>query len=408
MAVPQNNRNAGAFKVPATSRTWQLYGAGLENLRLETLPVPEPAEDELLVRVDAVGVCASDWKMIAQGEAHTRMRGRDLAHHPTVPGHEVSLTAVKVGAGLRGKYQVGRRFTVQADIYLKGENIAYGYKMRGGDQQYQTIGPDIHANGYLLPVDPRLGYAQAALAEPWACVYHAYHGHRPTQSVRPGGTAWYVGAGPLGLMHIEKGIRDGAATIVVSDRRAERLEKVRRNLGPLAQAKGVRLVTVDVSQQPIDTVLAKGGADDIIMLAPVAEAAEAALAYLARGAFFNMFAGFEGRDRAWMRLNLNDMHYGGWTMLATSGSPIEALRRALDDMAAGLIDPNNAVACVGGIDAVREAVRHTHKGTYPGRIVIYPQIEMPLARVEDLAPNGRWTLEAEAALLRQIRKPKTE
>jgi threonine dehydrogenase-like Zn-dependent dehydrogenase len=392
---------SGSYPIPTNSRAWQLYGAGLENLKLDTLPVPEPTDDELLVRVDAVGICASDWKMIAQGESHARMKGCDLRNHPTVPGHEVSLTAVKVGKKLARKYKVGQRFSVQAEIYLKGENIAYGYKMRGGDQQYQTIGPDIYANGYLLPVDKKMGYAQAALAEPWACVYHAYHGHRETHSVKAGGTAWFVGAGPLGLMHIEKGIRDGAATVVVSEMRADRLDKVRSSLAALAKEKGVNLITVNLAEQPIDTVLKKGSVDDIIVLAPVAPAAEAALEYLGKNAFFNMFAGFESRDKAWLRMNLNDMHYGGWTMIATSGSPIEALRRALDDAAKGRIDPNNSVACVGGLDAVSEGVHHTHQGTYPGRIVIYPQIEMPLTPVEKLTPDGRWTNDAEEALLEE-------
>jgi len=392
-------RAAGSYRIPKTSRAWNLYGAGLENLRLEKMPMPAPAADELLVRIDAVGVCASDWKMISQGESHTRMRGKDLAHDPTVPGHEVSLTVVGVGKALAKKYAVGERYAVQADIYVGGENICYGYKLRGAQQEYQTIGPIIHAGGYLLKIAPRLGYSQAALAEPWACVYHAYHHHRPTQSVKPGGTAWYVGAGPLGLMHVEKGIQDGAATIIVSEMKADRLEKVRRSLAPLAAKKGVTLHLVDLSKQPIDTVLAKGGADDILVLAPVAKAAEEALQFLAHGGYLNMFAGFESREKAWMRLNLNDMHYGAWTMLATSGSPIEALRRALDDAAAERIDPNNSVACIGGLDAASDAVHHTHAGTYPGRIVIYPQIEMPLTPVEDLAADGRWTREAEAALL---------
>jgi threonine dehydrogenase-like Zn-dependent dehydrogenase len=392
-------RITGTYKIPATLRAWNLYGAGLENLRLETMPMPEPKADELLVRVDAVGVCASDWKMIAQGESHARMKGLDLKNHPTAPGHEVSLTAVGIGKSLQAKYKVGQRFSVQAEIYLKGENIAYGYKMRGADQQYQTIGPDIYAGGYLLPIDPRMGYAQAALAEPWACVYHAYHHHRETHSVKPGGTAWYVGAGPLGLMHIEKGIRDGAGTVVVSEMKAERLTKVESSLGPLARQKGVKLHLVDLSKEPIDTVLAKGKVDDILVLAPVARAAEDAVTYLGKNGYFNMFAGFESRDKAWMKMNLNDMHYGGWTMIATSGSPIEALRRALDDAAAGRIDPNNSVAAVGGIDAVSEAVHHTHEGTYPGRIVIYPQIEMPLTSVDQLTPDGRWTNQAEEALL---------
>lgn len=392
-------RAAGSFHIPKTSRAWNLYGAGLENLRLEEMPMPAPGADELLVRIDAVGVCASDWKMISQGESHTRMRGKDLASDPTVPGHEVSLTVVGVGKALAKKYAVGERYAVQADIYVGGENICYGYKLRGAQQQYQTISPVIHAGGYLLKIAPRLGYSQAALAEPWACVYHAYHHHRETQSVKPGGTAWYVGAGPLGLMHVEKGIQDGAARIIVSEMKEDRLEKVRRSLGPLAKKKGVEPVLVNLAKQPIETVLAKQGADDILVLAPVAKAAEEALQYLAHEGYLNMFAGFESRDKAWMRLNLNDMHYGAWTLLATSGSPIEALRRALDDAAAERIDPNNSVACIGGLDAAKDAIHHTHVGTYPGRIVIYPQIEMPLTPVEDLTSDGRWTKETEAALL---------
>ncbi len=402
MTCLDDYRNAtNSYRIPQTSRTWNLYGAGLENLTLEAMPVPEPADDQLLTRIDAVGICASDWKMISQGENHARMRGRDLAAQPTVPGHEVSMTVVKVGKDLADTYHVGERYAVQAEIYIDGRNLAYGYKLRGADQQVQTIGPEIYGGGYLLPIDPALGYAQAALAEPWACVYHAYSHHRETQSVKPGGTVWYVGAGPLGLMHIEKGIQDGAARIIVSEMKADRIEKVRRSLSPLAEEKGVELAVVDLTKEPIDKYLAKGGADDILILAPVAKAAEAALEYLAKNGYLNMFAGFERRDEAWMRFNLNDMHYGQWTFVATSGSPICALRRALDDAAAGKIDPNNSVACLGGIDAVKDAIHHTHEGTYPGRIVVYPQIEMPLTPVEDLTPDGRWTRQAEEALLSQ-------
>jgi threonine dehydrogenase-like Zn-dependent dehydrogenase len=205
-------------------------------------------------------------------------------------------------------------------------------------------------------------------------------------------------------MHIEKGIQDGAATVIVSERRADRLEKVRRTLGPLAEERGCKLITVDLSKESMDRYVEKHSVDDVLVLAPVAEAAEVAFEYLGRNGYLNMFAGFADREKAWMRLNLNDMHYAGWTLLATSGSPIEALRRALDDAAAGRIDPNNAVACIGGLDAVREAIHHTHLGTYPGRIVVYPGIEMPLTPVEQLTADGRWTVKAEEDLLTRCLK----
>ena len=57
------------------------------------------------------------------------------------------------------------------------------------------------------------------------------------------------------------------------------------------------------------------------------------------------------------------------------------------------------VAAVGGLGCLKEGVEHTHKGTYPGRIVIYPQIDMPLTPVSQLSPTGAWTVEAEARLL---------
>ncbi|MDK1032293.1 MAG: alcohol dehydrogenase catalytic domain-containing protein [Planctomycetia bacterium] len=399
MKLDDYKKVTGDFTVPETSKAWRLYSAGLENLRLEELPMPTPADDELLVRVDAVGVCASDCKMIAQGEVHTRIKGKDLATDPATPGHEVSLTVAGIGAAREGKYNIGERYTVQADIYYKGENIAYGYKLAGADQQYQTIGPIIHEHGYLLPIDASLGYSQAAVAEPWACVYYAYEKHRPTKSVLPGGTAWYIGAGPLGLMHVEKGIRDGAKRVLVSEMKVERLERVRNTLSEVAEQKGCELVLIDLNKDNIAAHLEKASADDILLLCPVAPAAEEAMGYLGRNAYFNVFAGFPGRDKAFVKVNLNDMHYGNWTFLATSGSPIESLQQSLREAAEGKIDPNNSVACIGGIDAVKDAIDATHKGTYPGRIVIYPQIEMPLTPVEDLAPGGRWTIEAEETLL---------
>ena len=69
------------------------------------------------------------------------------------------------------------------------------------------------------------------------------------------------------------------------------------------------------------------------------------------------------------------------------------------DSATAKIDPNNAVACVGGLNAARDALQAVHDGTYPGRIVIYPQLDMPLTDTAELAPQGRWSNQAEKKLL---------
>lgn len=386
--------------VPEKMLALGLYAAGMDNLKLETAPVPQPAADELLCRTDAVGVCASDYKMIVQGERHPRVQGKDLAADPVVPGHEVALTVAAAGKALKRRYRPGQRFTVQADIYIDGINRAYGYWLPGAFRQWQIVGPDIYKNGYLLPIPEGLGYAQAALAEPWACVYHAYEKHRPTKSVKPAGCAWYAGAGPLGMMHVEKGISDGAGRLVVSDVNRERLARIQRTLGPLAVRRSAELVTVDLNRHKVADFLAAGSVDDVIVLAPVARLVEEAFEYLAKDAYVNVFAGFPGREQAFARINLNDMHYRNITMLATSGSPISALKKALNAAAAGKIDPNNAVAAVGGIKAARQAIEAVHQGAFPGKIVIYPQLpDLPLTPVDKLVPTGIWTKAAEAALL---------
>jgi len=167
--------------LPTHMLAWQLYGAGLENLGKNSepvsIPVPAPADDEILVRVDAVGLCFSDVKLIRAGSSHPRISGRDLKANPTIPGHEVSVTVVKVGSKRVKDFSVGERYIIQADVFYKGDNPAFGYAIPGGFAQYALIDKrmlDGDEGCYLLPVKEDLGYAEAALIEPWACVEAAY------------------------------------------------------------------------------------------------------------------------------------------------------------------------------------------------------------------------------------------
>lgn len=186
-------------ELPSENLAWRLYGAGLESFgdgcKPAVLPMPEYGPDELLSRVDAIGICFSDVKLITQGNSHPRITGRDLVKDPVIPGHEVSLTIVGVGDNLKGRFAVGEKYVVQADVYYGGVNIAYGYALSGGMAQYGVIGKEI-INGdegcYLLPVKPDTGYAEAALTEPWACVVASYR-IVPRRGMKQGGVALFVG-----------------------------------------------------------------------------------------------------------------------------------------------------------------------------------------------------------------------
>ncbi|MEY3655527.1 MAG: hypothetical protein RIS15_468, partial [Chloroflexota bacterium] len=115
-----------SHELPTASLGWNLYGSGFENLgkegRPEELAVAAPGPNELLVRVDCVSLCFSDLKVLAAGDQHPKLLGRDLRSNPTRLGHEASVTVIAAGSNLAGRYAVGSRYAVQPDVYVKGKS----------------------------------------------------------------------------------------------------------------------------------------------------------------------------------------------------------------------------------------------------------------------------------------------
>lgn len=171
-----------AGRLPESYLAWQVFGAGLENVGRDgkpvRVPLHPPAANEVLLRVDVLGLCLSDMKIIAQGGNHPRLRGRDLQNDPTVLGHECAGTIVAVGDNWKHRFNKGDRYIVQADIYYKGVNFAFGYMIPGGLAEYAYLDEralDGDEGCYLLPVQKGdTGYSEAALSEPWACVEMSY------------------------------------------------------------------------------------------------------------------------------------------------------------------------------------------------------------------------------------------
>ncbi|MGC8738948.1 MAG: alcohol dehydrogenase catalytic domain-containing protein [Candidatus Hydrogenedens sp.] len=187
--------------IPEQYYAWQVFGSGLENIGKEgkpvLLPLREPNDNEILLRIDALGICLSDIKIINLGGNHPRLRGRNLAEDPIVLGHECAVTVVKAGSQWAKTFKKGDRFIVQADIYYKGVGYAFGYLIPGGMQQYTYLDEKALAGDdgcYLLPVKSTTGYSASALAEPWACVEMSYrledHIYPDTDS------PWYITTNP--------------------------------------------------------------------------------------------------------------------------------------------------------------------------------------------------------------------
>ncbi len=319
--------------VPEQTWAWNMVGAGVENIgrggKPELEPVPAPGPNQLLVRVDAVGMCFSDVKLIKQGRNHPKLYNRNLELEPTRLGHEATLTVVQVGEELQDQFFPGQRLALQPDIYdAIGRSTAYGYTIPGGLIQYHLIGPEVlsagldQATSYVLPVEGDIGYAAAALTEPWACVEAAYTQRRRLELLQ-GGTMWILGHGDDPTPYTFSTGLEKPSLIVLTDVPPS----IKALVEAQAQARDVRIIERNgLTAETLEELreLTNGaGFDDTVMLDPrSASLVSAAAKLIARRGTFNM-VGREPLD-ALPQIDVGRMHYDYTAYLGNTGPDIAA------------------------------------------------------------------------------------
>ena len=312
--------------VPEQTWAWNMYGAGIENIgrngRPEKFPIPEPAADQMLVRVDSVGMCFSDVKLITQGRNHPKLYNRDLAQIPTRLGHEVTVTVIEVGEQLADQYSPGQRVAVQPDIYQNGKSTAYGYTVPGGLIQYHLIGSEVletDAGACLLPLEGDMGYAEASLLEPWGCVVASYTQRRRLEP-KEGGIMWLIGTpGDKRDYTFSAGL-EAPGTIVLTDAPAS-IEKLARQTGtPIIIRDGLG---VDDYAALADELTDGRGFDDIVVLDPRSATAVHEIArHIARRGTLNM-VGQEPLDGL-VDADMGRLHYDYIAFIGNQGPDIAA------------------------------------------------------------------------------------
>lgn len=292
MTSAYDRYRAAEHDQPEQAWAWLLHGAGEDNMGKdgapELVPVPSPAADQMLVRIDSVGLCFSDVKIMRQGGSHPKLYDRDLAADPTRLGHEVSLTVVEVGAELADRYHPGQRLAVQPDIYQDGRSTAYGYTVPGGLIQYHLMGTemlDTDDGACLLPLPDTMGYAEASTLEPWGCVMAAYTQRRRLEP-KEGGTMWIVGRpGDEREYAFSSGL-DAPATVVLTDVPASVARLVEGTSATVVVRDGLG---DDDHQALVDELTDGAGFDDIVVLDPRSAATVGSIAtHIARRGTLNL------------------------------------------------------------------------------------------------------------------------
>ncbi len=317
------------YEIPQTSLAWRIYGKGMENFgdnkRTVEITLPEPGDDEILVRSDAVGLCFSDTKIIKFGSGHPRLQGRNLKKDPVIPGHEVALTVVKSGKNRRIQYKPGDRFIIQADIRYKGTKPSYGYVLPGGLSQYGVIGKealDGDGRSFLIPlINQNIGYSELALVEPWACVVAAYRiTHR--LGIKNGGTMLITGGGndtkhwSFGTLFSE----NTPETIVLRDIATQTKDTVTKAVSGTS-------TTITVKNEPIEKLITAytggKGFDDIILLGDSPdEDVESAASGLSVNGILNYMASSDNMQV--VRIDAGKTHYDVTAIIGSLGNDVQA------------------------------------------------------------------------------------
>ena len=314
------------YELPDKSWAWNLYGAGLEKMGREGSPepfsVPEPNDGQLLVRIDSIGVCFSDVKILKQGGSHPKLYNRDLSVEPTRLGHEVSLTIVKVGKNLQDQYQRGQRLAVQPDIYQQGKSTAYGYTIPGGLIQYHLIGDEVlktDAGACLLPVEDEMGYAESSLLEPWGCVIAAYT-QRRRLTPKQGGIMWIMGQpGDTTAYTFSSGL-DAPATIVLTDVPESIKKLVFSTQATIVECNNLTPADYETVSKDLTNGI---GFDDIVILDPTSAGAVSRTArFIARRGTCNL-VGSQPLDGL-AQVDLGRLHYDYIAFIGNRGTDIAA------------------------------------------------------------------------------------
>ncbi|NSW51806.1 MAG: alcohol dehydrogenase catalytic domain-containing protein [Anaerolineae bacterium] len=297
-----------------------VYGAGLDNVGNEeggpiSVPMNVIGPDQLLVRHDADSICFSDIKVIKQGQDHPRIY-QNMKENPVVLGHELTMTIVQVGENLKGKYHPGERFTIQADIYENGVSYAYGYYYQGGMSQFGVIDQRVlcsdGGNNNLLPIQKTTGYAEGALAEPWACVVAAY-GLQYRRKIKPGGKLWIIGAGEEREVTFFSTIEAGDMPAIIYLTNVETV--LRKKLLALGESCQVEIVDVETPEKlPVEYV------DDIVVLGYSKEIIETASTKLDQFGVFCVMSDQAKNDK--VSIDLGRVHYHRWLFIGDHGTNV--------------------------------------------------------------------------------------
>ena len=236
MPMPDNVSCSKTYPIPETMKAWVLGSPG--EISLEDKPIPVPDKAEVLVRIDAVAICATDLEIIYHGPP-AQIQGGEPFNKNFTPGHEYMGTVVALGPGV-DEYIIGERVTVEihagcgqckrcrqgmyTSCHNYGKNYgdvdkghrANGFTTDGGFAEYA-----VNNVNTLVHVADTMSDEEATLV---VTAGTAMYGLTELGGLVAGESVVVTGPGPIGLMGAAVAKALGAQPVILTGTRDNRLE----------------------------------------------------------------------------------------------------------------------------------------------------------------------------------------
>ena len=353
--------------IPKKMKAAVLYG--LNDVRVEERDVPSPGPDEVLVKVNACGICGTDNKIITHGMPNQPPFGEFII------GHEYAGTVVARGDTV-DEFQVDDRVAVeihkgcgrcrncilgQYTTCLNYGNLrkghrANGFTANGGFAEYAVN----HVNTlYKLP--DNISFDESTtITTAGTCIY----GIDVAGGYIPGDTVAVVGPGPIGLMSVQLCKALGAGKVILTGTRDERLE--------LGKKLGADHVVNTRREKPVEKILEltdKLGADLVLEAAGGDTSLQEALEITRKGGKISILAFYKGPITADISIAVRN----GINLYTVRGEGNMSVGRALSLMAQGKISGKPLITHTFPLEEINEAVK-TFVGRIGGamKVVVHP------------------------------------
>jgi L-iditol 2-dehydrogenase len=304
---------------------------GLDDLRVEQVPLPEVKPGTLLLKIYGCAVCGSDLRILSSGNPRVT--------YPATMGHEVSGEVVAVANDVT-KFKVGDRVALGADVPCGtctwctngmgnccDENHAIGYQFPGAFAEYCLLEPMMVKYGPIIKIPNNVSYEQAALMEPLACVLNGFE----LANMQLGNSVLIMGAGPIGCYGIMVAKALGASEVYVSEPNEKRLEQAKKFHADMYLNPNQENVVEKIMQ------LTNGhGVERIFTMCPSVQAHEQAFEMVAKRGYINLFGGL-AKDTRKAQMSSNQIHYREAFVTGSHGSTPRHNQLAMDLITMGKV-----------------------------------------------------------------------